>query len=314
MSALRDNLLSGWPMFKRSCLQHSTARCCVTTPACLHHAGSADSRIHVPQRHRICQKEGHGCNEQAPRGALSGGRPAAAVPRHKGHMFARPLPPLHSQQRMLRLYTTSCKISKIARPCRRRQRLPASRNGAARRLSRGSRARLKEGGSSSAVLPCTRQHRQVAARWRPLRGCRAAAAPVQAFWACRPLAAVGGVGGVGGRVLSAGQPQVEQDLVLVQYLWRPIPGRRQPAVRAVHARRRQAQAGPCRALPGAARALAAHAERAMLAGHPGCLLPRRSRACKLRPGLPNPLRKHADRALMHSARSMSTAGRATTLA
>jgi len=178
-------------MFKRSCLQHSTARCCVTTPACLHHAGSADSRIHVPQRHRICQKEGHGCNEQAPRGALSGGRPAAAVPRHKGHMFARPLPPLHSQQRMLRLYTTSCKISKIARPCRRRQRLPASRNGAARRLSRGSRARLKEGGSSSAVLPCTRQHRQVAARWRPLRGCRAAAAPVQAFWACRPLAAVG---------------------------------------------------------------------------------------------------------------------------
>ncbi len=107
MSALRDNLLSGWPMFKRSCLQHSTARCCVTTPACLHHAGSADSRIHVPQRHRICQKEGHGCNEQAPRGALSGGRPAAAVPRHKGHMFARPLPPLHSQQRMLRLYTTS---------------------------------------------------------------------------------------------------------------------------------------------------------------------------------------------------------------
>ena len=247
-------------------------------------------------------------------GALSGGRPAAAVPRQKGHMFARPLPPLHSQQRMLCLYTTSCKTSNIARPCRRRRRLPAGlAQRRSRRPSRGSRAQLKEGGSTSAVLPCTRQHRQVAARWRPLHGCCAAAAPVQAFWACRPLATIGGVGGVGGRVLSAGQPQVEQDLVLVQYLWRPIPGRRQPAVRAVHARRRQAQAGPCRALPGAARALAAHAERAMLAGHPGCL-PRRSRACALRPDLPNPLRKHADRALMHSGRSRSTAGRATTLA
>jgi hypothetical protein len=117
MSALRHNLLSGWPM--HSCFITPQRASAVTKPACLRHAATLTTEYTAPH----CQIVGHGCNNQAPRGALGGGRPAAAVLRHKDHMFARSLPhtALPTTHALPPLYI----LQNYKTRCRRRWRLPA---------------------------------------------------------------------------------------------------------------------------------------------------------------------------------------------